>query len=297
MVQELLSELIEVRPGRTLHCCHWILGSNRSNVATINLVCIHGTAAAHTQYLPLLRAIDSQLETTTDKITIDCWLFDAVGCGKSPPLENSSEYADEQVVSDIQALLKNQVQHLDRPTFFIAHSYGPNWVYKTLKSSETPKMNLQGLIIVSSGVKNSKFQLQSGGPSLFKLPLWLLNCLQPLLSKEFLRIGFSKTTHKTKPEVIEHAKALNSANKMKTVCQYYKAHDWVETIDDTLRQCCETPLIVHGSEDQIVPIECGQALANQWHVPLISVDEASHMVLMEQPETLAEHICKYMMKK
>eukprot|EP00934_Nitzschia_sp_Nitz4_P008646 Nitzschia sp. Nitz4//scaffold105_size73764//52135//53170//NITZ4_005680-RA/size73764-snap-gene-0.47-mRNA-1//-1//CDS//3329532459//8636//frame0 len=271
VVQELFADLIPVRPGRNLFCCHWRLGNElsspsepTSSTTTVNLVCIHGTAANHKTMLSSLRELATELSSSD--LTVDCWLFDSVGCGQSPPLSDSSAYSNQEIVKDIQALLKNQVGHLDRPTFFLAHSYGPQLVFQTLLDPETPTLQLGGLILVSI----------------------------PMMTKMFLQIGFAKETHERFPDMIAKSKIENNANDMAVVCQYYRHHAWMENVTEELRSLCPHPLLLHGTDDKMVPIECGQKLANEWRVQLVAVPKASHMVLMEQPQEIARHVNAYL---
>jgi pimeloyl-ACP methyl ester carboxylesterase len=312
MVQERLAELVELRPGRSLFCRHWVLGEEAANTSnsssnTINLVCIHGTAASESQFLPLLRSLETKLLPTSNSISnsnnlssILCWMYDAVGCGQSPALGGAEAYVDAEQVKDLQALLTNHV-NLDLPTYFLGHSYGPNWIYKCLQSSsDSPSptlMNVAGLILMSTGVRNA--HLQNGGPGLFKLPLWLLNCLQPLLTQSFLKLGFAPHTHSTNPELVQEAKRSNNGNDMQVICHYYRAHGWVEdgTIAFLKNEKNYRMLVLHGVQDGIIPIEHGQELANQLGIELSSIDNASHMVLVEQPDEISERIWIFLDQK
>jgi pimeloyl-ACP methyl ester carboxylesterase len=111
-------------------------------------------------------------------------------------------------------------------------------------------------------------------------------------------MGFSQHTHSINPTLIADAKVSNNQNDMKIVCMYYQSHDWVcgEDITTKLRDHFPPPLILHGLDDHIVPVECGQELSNAWGVELITIPNASHMVLMEQTQVMAQHIAQYLVR-
>lgn len=290
--------LSEVRPGRTLNVLECTLNDKvgGSKATAIRLICVHGTAANHEQYLPFLQDLAEQLPN----ITFHCLLYDAVGCGRSPKLPKKSDYSDEQQVEDLIALVNRQDTGLEAsglPIFFVGHSYGPNWIYKLLlrQKDRDRKTKIAGLVLLSSGVANPKYSLQKGGPKLFSLPVWFLKCLQPLLSQSFMKLGYSSHTHDNRPELIRAAKEASNTNDMTVVCHYYQSHDWIASQDIVthLQPFYPTPLILHGQDDQIVPLECGQALCNAWNVPLTVVPDASHMVNLEQPKHVAKHVAAY----
>lgn len=305
VLQERLAETVEIRPGRSIFCRHWRLSNGAKAVASrhVHLVCVHGTAANHQQYLPLLRALETRLvEQGAPSVILDCWMYDAIGCGDSPALDDADSYVDSEQVQDLESLLRTKILSTQPAKIvFLGHSYGPNWIYKVLLETEDDGLlQVEGMILVSSSLHNPKHQLQKGGPALFRFPLWLLRCLQPMLTQAFLGIGFAKATREHNPSMIEEAKKANNANDMKVVRHYYRAHDWVEDLQHVKRaykgESTKSPLIVHGVEDQVIPISCGQDLANQWGVPLESMEDASHMVLMEQPHKLASKIARYLLE-
>jgi pimeloyl-ACP methyl ester carboxylesterase len=247
-----------------------------------------------------------------------------MGCGESPALPNLTDYSDEEQVNDLYALLMEQVVDITLPTYLLGHSYGPNWIYKLLlrlrqfrddddhddTRNNLHTMNLQGLILISSGVADPKYSLQTGGPALFRvIPLWLLRCLQPLLTQSFLHMGFSPNTHRVNPTLIAMAKGSNNQNNMTIVCRYYQSHDWITAEDivaiqrqDLSPRPQRPPLILHGEDDQILPVQCGQDLCNAWGgvhatpVPLTIIPHASHMVLLEQPQNVAQLIHQYLLE-
>lgn len=310
-IQQIQDEVIEIRAGRKLFVRHWILQNPSSSAAsasknatttatTINLVCVHGTAASQEQYLSLWKALD---EGNDRNLCIRVWAYDAIGCGQSPTLGDHSSYTDDEQVQDLTILLELHVADSKHKytTYLMGHSYGPTWIYKYLlkKSKQQPTdIDIGGLILISSGLRCK--ELVVGGPTLFHyLPIWALKCLQPMLTASFLKIGFSPTTHKEQPELIQAAKSANNQNDMQTCVYYYHAHDWLEhlSVNELLpTKASSNILVLHGTDDEVIPIHCGQALANELETDLVSIPNASHMVLMEQAQVVAEHILDFWTK-
>lgn len=295
VITEKLNELIEIRPGRKVFTRHWILNDDNGSGRTddINLVCVHGTAASQEQYLLLWKAIANNLSSSS--VRIHCWAYDAIGCGRSPKIEKQPEaYTDAEQVQDLKELVENHVQSSKYETYFVGHSYGPTWICKYLKlSTGTSSSKIQkvaGVIFLSSGLECK--ELVVGGPSIFKvLPLWTLNCIQPLLTLSFLKIGFSPYTHKHKKELIQQAKQSNNQNDMQTVVYYYQAHEWLSQLDDD--SILPPALVMHGMDDEVIPLHCGQHLANQLDTTLVVLPNTSHMILVEAPDPVADDILKF----
>ena len=391
--------IMEIRPGRNLFCRHKTVlqrhsweNEKREDIENVHLVCIHGTAASHDQFLPLLDHLKKNINNNNNsnnnirrhsKTNVHAWMYDAVGCGRSPDppstfatgsssSSSSSPYSDEEQVLDLDAFLRRfvirkmrkeeeQQQHQQQQelvvdttksrVFFLAHSYGPNWVYKWMKYNNRRQQQeikerkelssdhvaVEGLVLISTGLlddddRNRKQLLVKGGPAIFKYcPLWILNCLQPTMTELFLKMGYSQHTHATKPQMIIEARHANNGNNMKTVCQYYNSHDWIS--HDELQKfyndfiCSRTSepptsvttgkrrrnvkvLVVHGVEDQIIPIDKGQIVANILMPPtnpkqldenepdsinnnLFVVEDASHSIMQEQPDVLSKHILQF----
>lgn len=308
--KELASGVIEVRSGRFLFCRHRRVSSSLAvtsgrDIVNIALVCMHGTAANHRQFLPFVNALEALILSADHGVTLDCWMYDAVGCGDSPVLDDAAAYSDFEQIKDLMGLFQNHVQTDKTRIFLLGHSYAPNWIYKfilqrkDLMTSLSKQVEISGIVIVCSGLQNEQLQMQKGGPTLFRAPLWLLNCLQPLLTKIFLRIGFAKKTHFDNPEMIKEAEFANNKNNMQVVRLYYQSHDWLQDLEQVQNCYRESgtslaPLVLHGTEDQVIPIPCGQDLANRWHVPLVAVPDASHMIFLEQPAVVARHVFDYL---
>lgn len=343
MVKEILAEIVEVRPGRRLFCRHLILGADAvlgqedepaiappspNAVLTQHVVCIHGTAASQEPYLPLLAALDGKLDQHHDedppqRRVVHCWLYDAVGCGRSPKGASPGDYGDDAQVEDLHAFVTNLVlpemksglstsSSTPPELFMMGHSYGPTWIFKWMSFMEeeqpqergTGSMEMSdssliiptGVILLCTGVEST--DLVRRGPFLFRYdyvpPIWFLKWVQPSLTKMFLKVGFSEETRRDQPELVAQSQQANNQNDMQVVRFYYRSHDWLSDLSGFASKGCRF-LVVHGSQDGIIPIHNGQVVANQLGTDLVAIDDASHMVFQEQPETTAGHVFRSML--
>jgi pimeloyl-ACP methyl ester carboxylesterase len=284
MVVNLSAGPVEIRPGRTLYVRNLSLGD--SSRPDVNLICLHGTAASHQQYLLLLGALDKLLQPIGSSVT--CWMYDGVGLGDSPIETDPHAYSDEEQLADLHAVLERVDK--TRPTIFMGHSYGPMGMLKYLKTH--PLESLRGCIFLSTGFFDGPDPLVNGGPGIFKLPLFLLNCLQSLLTESFLNMGLDASAD---PALVDAARKDCNANNMWVVQQYYKSHKWLSSSEAKEILLQTTPcLVVHGATDKVIPIKSGQFVATQLQTELVVVENASHLVLVERPEVVAKAIVKFL---
>ena len=217
------SDLQNVRSGRLLYVKNLIVGSNIAaddgnldsvRQTTINVICVHGTAGSHGQYIPMLTELHAHIVNASSSsseqgpLKLNCWLYDGVGCGESPiPLRannyesSKQEYSDDNQVEDLYSVLTKSQQQERRnpptstdegmrsnfiPTILIGHSYGTNIIAKLLQryphliSPSSPSAStgrVVGCVFISSGVLDGPAPMINGGPFLFKLPLFVLSCM------------------------------------------------------------------------------------------------------------------------
>jgi pimeloyl-ACP methyl ester carboxylesterase len=326
---EFRGSLHEIRPGRTLFVQKAVLGRGpttpqEASTSLVNLVCVHGTCASHEQFHKLHEALQSHLvHPTSNKISspeesqhhhndvvINCYSYDAVGCGQSPVIQDWDAYRTSEAVLDLQALLQKIQQETERhnvPTILMGHSYGPNVILKLLlqlqeKSQDDvndPKPNVKGLILMSTGCKGGPFPLHDGGHAIMKLPLIVLQCLQPTLTKEFIKLAYHP---ETPSHVVEASRRHSNGNSMWVAKAYHQHHEWItshqakqavyyDNIDDDGTTSTRQPLpclVLHGTTDGILPLEAGRFVADQLQADFISIEPASHQVMEEQPDQVAQ---------
>ena len=276
--------LVEVRPGRILFHRTEILGPSSTPSPKFQMLFLHGTCASSSQYNSLLRALSGVLE-----VSVVCHLFDSVSCGKSPQVGEWDAYHTDQAVLDLAAIMEKEIDS-SMPTLIVGHSYAPTIIIRCFDRQGIP-MNIKGCIFLSSAISGPVNPIPNGGHPIFRLPVVILKCLQPSLTKSFLKLAYHP---KTSSLLIEEASKSNSGNNMYMAKAYHRHHQWATTDECTVMRGVPV-MIMHGKDDGILPVEAGIHLAdvvNAAHI--IIVDEASHQVLEEKPADVAKHMVAFL---
>ena len=276
------AELIEVRPGRILFHRSETLGSSTSP-PKMQMLLLHGTCASSSQYNSLLQALSGILEES-----IICHRFDAISCGNSPLVQEWEAYHTDQAVLDLAAITEKEID-TSLPTVIIGHSYAPTTIIRFFHRHGIPS-NMKGCIFLSSGISGPVNPIPDGGHPIFRLPVVILRCLQPSLTKSFLKLAYHPKTSQT---LIEEASKSNHGNDMYMVKAYHRHHQWATNEECTALHGVPV-LIIHGKDDKILPLEAGMHLADVVHATrIITVDEASHQVMEEKQVDVAQHIVTF----
>lgn len=274
--------LKEVRPGRILFHRSEILGSS-SAPPKIQMLLLHGTCASSSQYNNVLKALSEILEES-----IVCHRFDAISCGNSPLVREWEAYHSDQAVLDLAAIIEKEIDP-SLPTVIIGHSYAPTIIIRFFHRHGIPT-NIKGCVFLSSGISGPVNPIPDGGHPIFRLPVVILRCLQPSLTKSFLQLAYHP---KTSPSLIEEASKSNNGNNMYMAKAYHRHHQWA-TNDECTALHGVPVLVLHGKDDKILPLEAGMYLADVVHATrIITVDETSHQVMEEKPKDVAQHIVTF----
>lgn len=290
------AELVEIRPGRTVFFRQEVLcgrgGSNNQDIKIdYNLVILHGTCAASSQFdlwLP-------ELAKTIEERAVCCYLYDAISCGKSPLVKDWKAYETEQAVLDLHAILENQIEDPTLPTILMGHSYAPTVLVRYLnrfQTTTTTTPRIAGCVLLSSAVRSESNPVPDGGHSIFVLPVVVLNCLQPSLSKSFVQAAYHTAT--ADPQLLQDALQTNDGNDMYMAKAYHQHHKWLSVPDECRRVQNLATLVVHGQNDLILPPQAGQHLADAIRAQqFVVIDNASHQVMQEQPKELAKVVSSF----
>lgn len=109
------------------------------------------------------------------------------------------------------------------------------------------------------------------------------------MSKAFVK----QAVHPNNKETQELSASECNHNDMFMVKAYHCSTRWVST-EVAARALDSKPcLVIHGHDDQIIPLHAGQELANLLQSPLVVIDEASHLVMMEQPRRVALKVLEF----
>jgi abhydrolase domain-containing protein 8 len=305
VLTEDFAQVVPVRPGRRLFVRKITIGQRRrllSNVETATaapsppspqwqLVCLHGTCASERQFQLLLESMDAILSQDQQQQTVvSCLLFDNVGCGQSPSLSDWKAYDNAEIGADLQAVME---QHSDPklPTVYMGHSYAPSILLPSILD-RPDLLRLSGCILLSTAVRSPHLPLPDGGHPIMKLPVILLQCLQRQLTASFLQMA----VHKNHVALKDAIRADSNRNDMRVAQAYHGHQVWARV--EHLNALAHVPtLVLHGAEDGVVPVQCGQHIASQLpQSSLVVLEQASHMVMLEQPEETARQVVAFLEK-
>lgn len=319
VLQEVRAGLETVRPGRKLFVRQVCLRqradddsdstSGAAAAAALRIVFVHGTCATERQFQLLLDAMDRQIcarNAGTEKdlstlTSIHCLLYDLVGCGQSPPFidipgNQWDAYATEESMADMLALLEKYCVGDDKklPTILLGHSYGPNLFLRLLeKHTRLPTLiDLQGIILMSTAVRCPHLTQPDGGHVIMRLPIVVLNCLKSFLTEAFIRMA----VHPSHGELQQAVRQDSNSNSMQVAKAYHRHMIWAPTSVLQTTFMKQAPvLIVHGVDDGIISVQCAHYLANQLpQSQFVSVDHASHLIMMEEPERAASSVLEFL---
>ena len=277
-----------IRPGRSVFVRQEHHGNAKDDLG-LQLVFQHGTMATEKQYSLVLDVLKQRCSEFLSSIRVKYILYDCVGCGQSLPPEDSSPAAfrNDELAKDFAAVLE-QFSDPAVPTVLIGHSYGPTVLLHYLKTNSLP--NLKGVVLIGTSIRNSHLPHSDGGHPIMRLPLFILRFLQKTMTEEFVKMA----VHPDHTALREEVRNSSNHNDMALARNYHRNMHWA-TVDDlhTIRKI--PALIIHGKEDGILPLECGQHLADQLpQSTLLVVDQASHLVMLEQPEKVGEELLLFL---
>ena len=289
---ELSRGLVTVRPGRELLVRKVRIGETTEASAsskTLQLVLVHGTCGTQAQYDFLLTALSTQVldfnRNAQENVSLECLLYDCLGCGESAASTDMSDYARVQSCADLQALVDTETDP-NLPLIFIGHSYGPNLFLNLTK----PLPNAIGFVFLGSAIRTPSLPHLDGGHSIFRLPLLVLDCLQPSLNKAFVQ----QAVHPLNTEIQQLSSDECNHNSMFIAKAYHTQTQWTppeQLVQVTNDKAC---LVIHGEDDLIIPIAAAQELANLVNAPMHAVSVASHLVMMEQPDKVASILWRFL---
>ena len=302
-MKEIRAGVETVRPGRDLFVREWILGVDEGDPMTdksvdLQIMIVHGSCATERQFHLLLLSLEAKVQAIPQKIVLRCLLFDAVGCGASPIPTEYEAYSPDSMMQDIKAIVET---FLDEkiPLLWMGHSYGPSLILRLLASGALANYTTAGLILLGTAVRpvpddGSKF-FPNGGLLIFRLPVWILQCLQ-----HFMTVQFTKMAIHPKHTWLRNACLADSnANSCFMIRSFYRQTVWATT--DDLLQVLSTHasalpvLIIHGVDDGVIRIKYGQELANTIdNATFCPIDESSHLVMMEQADKVATAILDFL---
>lgn len=314
----------EIRPGRRIFVRRVSIsnfesssanGNSNNNQQQLQVIFCHGTCASQEQYSALLQALDENITTrggaAPPQLKLTCLLWDQVGCGQSPPVaatEGRKAYNNEAIQADLEVLLQKYASKTSTiPSFIVGHSYAASIFLPLLNRQPELLPNLKGCLLFGTGLRSAHLPLADGGHPIMKLPVPLLRCLQGQLTEAFLQMA----VHPKHTDVLEAARVDSNRNNTRVAKYYHTQHHWADASElqrlvenhNTAAAAAIKILLVHGAVDGVIPLECAQDLHNMLLQQssndiseLVVIDEASHLVMIEQPAQVAVYVLPFLLK-
>ncbi|XP_062378239.1 LOW QUALITY PROTEIN: protein ABHD8 [Sardina pilchardus] len=200
---------------------------------------------------------------------------DLAGHGASTAPQIAAAYTFSVLAEDLRAIFKRYAR---KRNILIGHSYGVSFC--TFLAHEYPEQ-VHKVVMINGGGPTA---LEPSLCSIFQLPSCVLHCLSPCLAWSFLKAGFARQGAKEK-QLLKEGNAFNvSPFVLRAMMsgQYWPEGDEVYHAELTV-----PILLVHGMYDKFVPMDEDQRMAEILLFAFLKViEEGSHMVMMECPETV-----------
>uniref|UniRef100_H2LY57 Protein ABHD8 n=1 Tax=Oryzias latipes TaxID=8090 RepID=H2LY57_ORYLA len=200
---------------------------------------------------------------------------DLAGHGASSAPQIAAAYTFYALAEDMRIIFK---RYAKKRNILIGHSYGVSFC--TFLAHEFPDQ-IQKMVMINGGGPTA---LEPSLCSIFNLPTCVLHCLSPLLAWSFLKAGFARQGAREK-QLLKENNAFNVSSFVLRAMmsgQYWPEGDEVYHAELTV-----PTLLVHGMHDKFVPVEEDQRMAEILLMAFLKVlEDGSHMVMMECPETI-----------
>ncbi|KAM4888115.1 protein ABHD8 isoform 1-T1 [Thomomys bottae] len=256
------------RPKRTIHIdCEKRITSCKGTQADVVLFFIHGVGGS-------LAIWKEQLDFFV-RLGYEVVAPDLAGHGASSAPQVAAAYTFYALAEDMRAIFK---RYAKKRNVLIGHSYGVSFC--TFLAHEYPDL-VHKVIMINGGGPTA---LEPSICSIFNMPSCVLHCLSPCLAWSFLKAGFARQGAKEK-QLLKEGNAFNVSSFVLRAMmsgQYWPEGDEVYHAELTV-----PVLLVHGMHDKFVPVEEDQRMAEILLLAFLKlIDEGSHMVMLECPETV-----------
>ncbi|XP_032902679.1 protein ABHD8 [Amblyraja radiata] len=256
------------RPKRTVTIdCKKHITSCKGTHSDVVLFFIHGVGGS-------LDIWKEQLDFF-GKLGYEVVALDLAGHGASTAPKVGAAYTFYALREDMRAIFK---RYAKKRNILIGHSYGVSFC--TFLAHEYPDQ-VHKVVMINGGGPTA---LEPSLCSIFNLPSCVLHCLSPCLLWSFLKAAFARQGAKEK-------QLLRDGNAFKVTSFVLRAmmsgQYWPEGDEVYHAELTVPVLLLHGLHDRFVPIEEDQRMAEILLIAFLKIiDEGSHMVMMECPETV-----------
>ncbi|XP_060038343.1 protein ABHD8 [Erinaceus europaeus] len=256
------------RPRRTIHIdCEKRITSCRGAQADVVLFFIHGVGGS-------LAIWKEQLDFFVS-LGYEVVAPDLAGHGASSAPKVAAAYTFYALAEDMRAIFK---RYAKKRNVLVGHSYGVSFC--TFLAHEYPDL-VHKVVMINGGGPTA---LEPSFCSIFNMPTCVLRCLSPCLAWSFLKAGFARQGAKEK-QLLREGNAFNVSSFVLRAMM--SGQYWPEGDEAYHAELTVPVLLVHGAQDRLVPVEEDQRMAEILLLAFLKlIDEGSHMVMLECPETV-----------
>ncbi|XP_062308814.1 protein ABHD8 [Osmerus eperlanus] len=256
------------KPKRTVVIdCERKITSCKGTHADVALFFVHGVGGS-------LDIWGSQLDFFS-QLGYEVVAPDLAGHGSSSAPQIAAAFTFYALAEDMRVIFNRYAR---KRNILIGHSYGVSFC--TFLAHEYPEQ-VHKVVMINGGGPTA---LEPSLCSIFNLPTCVLHCLSPCLAWSFLKAGFARQGAKEKQLLKENNAFSVSSFVLRAMMsgQYWPEGDEVYHAELTV-----PTLLVHGMHDKFVPVEEDQRMAEILLLAFLKIiDDGSHMVMMECPETV-----------
>uniref|UniRef100_A0A8C6T5D2 Protein ABHD8 n=1 Tax=Neogobius melanostomus TaxID=47308 RepID=A0A8C6T5D2_9GOBI len=207
---------------------------------------------------------------------------DLAGHGASRAPQIAAAYTFYALAEDLRAIFKRYAR---KRNILIGHSYGVSFC--TFLAHEYPEL-VHKVVMINGGGPTA---LEPSLCSIFQLPSCVLHCLSPCLAWSFLKAGFARQGAKEK-QLLKQGNAFNVSPFVLRAMM--SGQYWPEGDEVYHAELTAPILLVHGMCDKFVPMDEDQRMAEILLFAFLKViEEGSHMVMMECPDTVNTLLHEY----
>lgn len=253
---------LEIRPQRKMH-----LELHLQSESHPTVFFIHGLGGRGMQWREQIRYFRDQYNLV---------IPDLLGHGESdkPKPRKTNPYHFLEFAQDLALLFDKFATHKN---ILLGHSYGG--ALATWLAYEHQSKIQQLLLMAPISCKPNKLF-----PAVYHLPTFLLEWLRPVLEKQFQQCAFAPTDN---PHLIETESLAGKKNSLYVIKAMLQGFRDIPSLDMTTLSVPTTTVL--GKLDKIIPVtEVSTFYEKCPHHKIDWIDNASHMIMLEQPTRIAD---------
>ena len=217
-------------------------------------------------------------------------LFDAVGCGESARSARYDDYHPDAMYASLEAVYDRHVGAAASTTL-VAHSYGCSLCVRLAEALRRRGSPPRKVVLLGAPAFHGGLMMPWSQRLFFRLvPGAVFRWMQPGLSEGFCQGAVAKNGPRS-TAVRAICLAHNALDDFR-VCSFFYPQARLVGLDVLISLAAEVPVVfLTGTEDGICPAEGArlQAAAVSKNC-FVTIDSASHLLMLEQPDAVLQHV-------